>query len=316
MTGFWWGIVFGLAACILIATATVLGVWWERRFSGLIHMRIGPEETGPFGLGQTVLDVVKLLLKEDVTPTHADARVFRIAPFLVFAPVAISLVVIPFAAGWAPVDASVGVLFFLAVPSVAVIGILAAGLSSGNTYATIGGLRGAAQMVSYELPRTLTVLAIVILAGSMQPTEIMAAWEWWWIPLNIIGFVVFFIASIAEVNRGPFDMPEAESELVAGYFADYSGIRWAIFMLAEYGGVVASSLFAAVFFFGAVRWLPGVFGTIALIVVAVLIVTAIIWVKWTFPRMRADQLMATAWKVLTPMALLQLLIVGLVVPWL
>jgi NADH-quinone oxidoreductase subunit H len=316
MTGFVWGMVFGLGASLIIAAATVLGVWWERRFAGRIQMRIGPEETGPIGLLQTVADVLKLILKEDVTPGQADRRIFRMAPFIVFAPVAISLVVVPFTSGWAPVDASVGALFFLAVPSVAVIGILAAGLSSGNTYATIGGLRAAAQMVSYELPRTLSVLALVVLAGTMQPTEMIAAWEWWWIPLNLIGFIVFFIASIAEVNRGPFDLPEAESELVAGYFADYSGIRWAIFMLSEYGGVVASSLFAAVFFFGAVRWLPGAFGTLALIAVAVVLVTTIIWIKWTFPRMRADQLMSTAWKVLTPMALAQLLLVGLVVPWL
>jgi NADH-quinone oxidoreductase subunit H len=316
VTGFLWGIVFGLAASILIATATVLGVWWERRFAGMIQMRIGPEETGPVGLLQTVADVVKLILKEDITPANADPRIFRMAPFIVFAPVAIALVVIPFTQGWAPVDASVGVLFFLAVPSIAVIGILAAGLSSGNTYATLGGIRAAAQMVSYELPRTLAVLAVVVLAGTMQPTEVVAAWQWWWIPLNIIGFLVFFIASIAEVNRGPFDLPEAESELVAGYFADYSGIRWAIFMLSEYGGVLASSLFAAVFFFGALRWLPGAFGTIALIVVTVLLVTTMIWIKWTYPRMRADQLMSTAWKVLTPMALVQLVLVGLVVAWL
>jgi len=316
MTGFLWGIAFGLAASMLIAVATILGVWWERRFAGMIQMRIGPEETGPAGLLQSAADVLKLLLKEDITPARAEARIFRFAPYLVFAPVAISLVVIPYTQGWAPVDASVGILFFLAVPSLAVIGIIMAGWSSGNTYATLGALRGAAQMISYELPRTLSVVAIVILAGSMQPTEVVAAWEWWWIPLNLMGFVIFFIASIAEVNRGPFDLPEAESELVAGYFADYSGIRWAIFMLAEYGGVVASSLFAAVFFFGALRWLPGAFGTISLIVVAFLIMTSIIWVKWTFPRMRSDQLMATAWKVLTPMALVQLLMVGMVAPWL
>jgi NADH-quinone oxidoreductase subunit H len=316
MTGFLYGLAFGLAASLLIAGCTVLGVWAERRVSGRIQMRIGPQETGPAGLLQTVADVIKLILKEDITPTNADTRVFRWAPFLVFSPVAMSLVVIPFAVGWAPVDASVGVLFFLAVPSVAVIGILVGGWASGNTYATLGSLRGAAQMISYELPRTLSVLALVILAGSMQPTEVMAEWRFWWIPLNLIGFVVFLIASIAEVNRGPFDLPEAEGELVAGYFADYSGIRWAIFMLAEYGGVVASSLFAAAFFFGAVKWLPGALGTVALIVVAALLVVFIIWIKWTYPRMRSDQLMSTAWKVLTPMALLQLLIVGVVVPWL
>jgi NADH-quinone oxidoreductase subunit H len=301
---------------MLIAVATILGVWAERKVAGRIQMRIGPQDAGPFGLLQTPADVLKLLLKEDITPTNADARIFRIAPYIVFAPVAMALVIIPYTSGWAPVDASIGVLFFLAVPSVAVIGILVAGWSSGNTYATLGGLRGAAQMISYELPRTLAAISLVVLAGTMQPTQMLAEWRIWWIPLNVIGLIVFFIASIAEVNRGPFDLPEAESELVAGYFVDYSGIRWAIFMLSEYGGVVATALFTSVFFLGVPRWLPGPLGTIALVVVAAAIVVVIIQIKWTFPRMRSDQLMATAWKVLTPMALVQLLIVGVVVPWL
>jgi NADH-quinone oxidoreductase subunit H len=313
---FLWGVIWGLGGAIIIAIAALLGVYLERKVSGRIHMRVGPKETGPAGIFQTLADTVKLILKEDVTPTNADPRLFRLAPFVVFAPIAMSLVVVPYAKGWAPVDASVGLLFFLAVPSISVIGVLSAGWASGNTYATMGGVRGAAQMISYELPRTLTVLAIVILAGSMQPTEVVGAWRIWWIPLNAIGFLVFLIASIAEVNRGPFDLPEAEGELVAGYFADYSGIRWAIFMMSEYGGVIATSLFASAIFFGAHHWLPGDFGIATFILVAVLLMIFMIWVKWTYPRMRPDQLMSTAWKVLTPMALVQLLIIGLVGPWL
>jgi NADH-quinone oxidoreductase subunit H len=316
MSGLAWGALYGLAAGLVIAVAALIGVWGERKVAGRIQMRIGPQELGPFGLLQTLADTVKLVLKEDITPAAADVRVFRVAPLIVFAPIAMSFAIIPYASGFAPLDTSVGILFFMAVPAISVIGVLLAGWSSRNTYATIGGLRAAAQMISYELPRTLSILPFVLLAGSMRPLDIMDEWRWWWIPLTFIAFVVYFISSIAEVNRGPFDLPEAESELVAGYFADYSGIRWAIFMMAEYGGMVAAALFGAVFFFGGYLHLPGVLGIVMLVTVATLLTVAMIWVKWTFPRMRPDQLMGTAWKVLTPMALVQLVIVGAVIPWL
>jgi len=226
------------------------------------------------------------------------------------------LAIIPFVAGWAPLDSSVGMLFFLAVPSLSVIGVLAAGWSSANTYATLGGLRAAAQMVSYEVPRTLSVLSVVVLAGSMRPLDVVEAWQWWWIPVLAIGFLIYLVSSLAELHRGPFDLPEAESELVAGYFADYSGIRWAIFMMSEYGGLVAASLFGAFAFLGGTNGLPHVFGVLALVAKAIVIVTLFMWVKWTFPRVRQDQLMEFAWKVLTPLAILQLVIVGVVVAWL
>ena len=251
-----------------------------------------------------------------ITSPAASVGIFRSAPLIVFTPIAMSFAVIPFAAGWAPLDSTVGVLVFLALPSVSVLGVLLAGWSSRNTYATLGGMRGAAQMVSYEIPRTLAVLAVVVLAGSLRPIDVLDEWRWWWFFATLLAFVVYLIASAAELNRGPFDIPEAESELVAGYFTDYSGIRWAIFMMTEYGAVVAASLFGAAFFLGAHRWLPGNIGIVTFIAVAFAITTFMIWVKWTFPRMRSDQLMSTAWKVLTPMALVQLLLVGLVVPWL
>lgn len=316
MSTFLWGAFFGVAAGLVIAIGALFGVWGERKVSARIQMRIGPNTAGPFGLLQTLADTVKLVLKEDVTPVRADAGVFKFAPFLVFTPIAMGMAVIPFARGWAPLDSSVGMLFYLAVPSLSAIGTLIGGWSSRNTFATIGGIRGAAQMVSYELPRTLSVLSVVLLAGTMRPVAVMDAWQWWWIPLTLLGFLVYFISSIAEVNRGPFDLPEAESELVAGYFADYTGIRWAIFMMSEYGGVVAASLFGAAFFLGGFRLLPGVLGIVAYLLLAVLLIVAMMWVKWTFPRMRPDQLMTTAWKVLTPMALVQLAIVGVVIPWL
>jgi len=316
VTGFVWGLVVGLAAGVIIAVAALLGVWWERKVSAKIQMRLGPQEAGPAGLLQTLADTVKLILKEDITPNQADKTVFRLAPFLVFVPAAASLAVIPFATGWSPFNIASSALFFLAVPALSVIGILLAGWSSRNTYASIGGIRGASQMISYELPRTLSVLSLCLLAGSISTVGIRDAWRWWWIPLTAVGFLVYFIASIAELNRGPFDLPEAESELVAGYFADYSGIWWSIFMMVEYGGMVAASLFGAALFLGGGLGLPGALGAIVFVVLTVLIATAMIWVKWTFPRMRPDQLMGLAWKVLTPMALVQLLVVGVVIVWL
>ena len=312
---FVWGLVVGLGAGLIIALSALIGVWLERKVSAKIQMRYGPQEAGPAGLLQTLADTIKLVLKEDITPTQADRPLFRAAPFLVFVPVASSLAVVPFAAGWAPFNIASSALFFLAVPAISVIGILMAGWASRNTYASIGGVRGAAQMISYELPRTLSVLALCLLAGSISTVGIREAWRFWWIPLNAIGFLVYFIASIAELNRGPFDLPEAESELVAGYFADYSGIRWAIFMMAEYGGIMAASLFGAALFLGGGLGLPGILGGVVFAVLVAVLATAMIWVKWTFPRMRSDQLMSFAWKVLTPMALVQLVLVGLVIPW-
>jgi NADH-quinone oxidoreductase subunit H len=310
------GAVWGLVAGLLIAIAALIGVWWERKVSARIQMRYGPQEAGPSGLLQTLADTLKLVLKEDITPNAADVGIFRAAPFLVFVPIAASIVVIPFAAGWAPFDIQTGALFFLAVPGMGVIGILLAGWSSRNTFASIGAVRAAAQMVSYELPRTLSVLALVLLSGSMSTGTIRAEWRWWWLFALAIGFVVYLIASVAELNRGPFDLPEAESELVAGYFADYSGIRWAIFMMAEYGGMLAASLFGAATFLGGGLGLPGVPGAILFVVFTAVIATAMIWAKWTFPRMRPDQLMSFAWKVLTPMALVQVAVVGVIAVWL
>ena len=316
MIGLLWGLFLGLAAGTIIAVAALFGVWAERKIAGRIQLRYGPQEAGPFGLLQTLADTVKLMLKEDITPDTADRLLFKVAPLIVFVPVAISMVIIPFWNGWAPLDTSVGLLFYLAIPSLSVIGILVAGWSSHNTLATLGGLRGAAQMISYELPRTISVLAVVLLAGSMRPTTVLAAWRWWWIPLLLISMVVFFISSIAELNRGPFDLAEAESELVAGYFADYSGIRWSIFMMVEYGGMLIGGLFIGAVFLGIPAWLPGWWGVFGLIAAVCVTTVLMMWVKWTFPRMRQDQLMSFAWKVLTPLALVQLLIVGLVIPWL
>jgi NADH-quinone oxidoreductase subunit H len=310
------GAAGGLGAGVAIAVAALFGVWGERKVAARVQMRFGPQQAGPFGLLQTLADTVKLVLKEDILPRQADRMPFLRAPLIVFTPTAIAMLAVPLMSGWAPLDSTVGALYFLAVPAVSVIGILMAGWSSGNTYATIGGLRGASQMLAYEVPRTLSVLSVVVLAGSMRPVTMMAQWRWWWLPVLAIGFLVYLTSSIAEMNRGPFDIPEAESELVAGYFADYSGIRWAIFMMTEYGAILGASLFGAAIFLGGSNGLPGVLGLLLILVKAIALIVVIMWVKWTFPRFRSDQLMSMAWKVLTPMAIVQLVIAGVVSVWL
>lgn len=311
-----WGAAGGLGAGMAIAIAALFGVYGERKVAARIQMRYGPQEAGPFGLLQTLADTVKLVLKEDFTPKAADPVLYRRAPLIVFAPIALSLLVVPLTVDWAPLDISVGMLFFLAVPSAGVIGILLAGWASGNTLATLGGMRGAAQMVAYEVPRTLSVLAMVVLAGSMRPTEVMAAWRPWWLALTFVAFLIYMVSSIAEMNRGPFDIPEAESELVAGYFADYPGIRWALFMMSEYAAMLAAALFGSAVFLGGANGVPGVLGGLIIVVKAIVLIIIIMWVKWTLPRFRSDQLMTLCWKVLTPMALVQLLAVGVVTAWL
>ncbi len=309
------GILWGVAGVLVIAGGAVIGVWWERKVAGHIQLRYGPQQIGPAGSLQMLADVPKLLFKEDIVPSGADRPLFKWAPLMAFAPVAAAMAVIPFAAGWAPFDTSVGVLFFLAVPSLEVVAILVAAWAQRNSYAAIGGLRAASQMIAYEVPRTLAVAPLVLLAGSLRPTEVVAAWRWWWLPLLAIAFVVYLIASIAEMNRGPFDLPEAESELVAGYFADYSGMRWAIFMMAEYGAVITASLFAAATFLGAGWPFSGALGVLALIVKTSVLVTVVMWTKWTLPRVRQDQLLRFCWIVLVPATLVQLAIVGVVLPW-
>lgn len=316
MTAYLTGALVGLGAGLAIAVAALFGVWLERKVSARLQLRYGPTELGPAGLLQTLADTVKLVLKEDITPERADVPLFRVAPLLVFVPIAMSLSVIPMTSRFVALDTEVGMLFFLAIPSVSVLGVLLGGWASRNTYATIGSMRGAAQMISYEIPRSLAVLSVALLAGSLRPLQVAGEWRVWWIPVTAIGFVVYVVSSIAELNRGPFDLPEAESELVAGYFADYSGIRWAIFMMAEYGGLLAASAFGAFAFLGGAAGLPGVAGVGLFALEIVALVVLMMWVKWTFPRMRADQLMDVAWKVLTPMALVQLLIVAGVVAWL
>jgi NADH-quinone oxidoreductase subunit H len=317
---------------ILIITIVLGGfaylTLFERRVLARIQVRIGPNRAGPLGLLQPVADGIKLLFKEEFIPDQADKVIFVLAPVLTVVPALILLAVIPFGpdirlfgktysqslAG----NVNVGVLYIMAIASIAVYGITLAGWSSNNKYALMGGLRSAAQMVSYELVLGLAFVGPILLAETMSLDEIIQSQRGlWFIILQPIGFLLFVTASIAEVNRAPFDMPEAEQELTAGYHAEYSGMKFALFFMAEYGKMIVVSFIAATLFLGGYLgpfvdrfpWL----GPVYLIVKVVAILFLMIWVRATWPRIRYDRLMALGWKVLLPLAIANVVVTAILI---
>ncbi len=307
-----------LIGCVVVL-AIVLGIvtyliYFERKVIGWMQGRIGPNRVGPLGLLQSVADVLKLLIKEDIIPANADRALFLVAPVIAFVPSFMVLAVIPYTASHIfTANLNVGLLYYIALSSITILGVVMAGWASNNKYSLMGGMRSAAQMISYEIPLGLSVLGVVMLAGSLNLVTIVQhqstdRFGWYIIP-QIIGFVVFLIAAIAELNRTPFDLPEAESELVAGYFTEYSGFRFAFFMLSEYVYVFAISALATTLFLGGwsgpflPSWLWFAIKTSA-------IIFFLFWVRATMPRMRGDQLMSFAWKVLIPIALFNVVLTG------
>ncbi|MCZ7662445.1 MAG: NADH-quinone oxidoreductase subunit NuoH [Thermoleophilia bacterium] len=291
---------------------TTVFVLVERWISARIQLRVGPRHTGPYGTLQTVADIVKLLMKEDVRPVQADAMAFRLGPMLTAVPAVMSFAVIPFGAPLIMRDLNVGVLYFLAVPGVTAVGLLLAGWASYDNYSFLGGLRSSAQFISYEIPRTLVVVGVAMLAGSLRMSDVLEAQRS--VPFVLLlplGFVVYIVTTLAEINRTPFDIPEAESELVAGYHTEYSGFRWALFFLAEYGALFAASGFAAVLFLGGGNG-PLLPPFVWFLIKTLAIVFLNMWVRWTLPRFRSDQLMRLAWKVFLPLSLVNLVLAGLV----
>lgn len=285
-------------------------ILFERKVIGWIQNRVGPDRVGPWGLLQSVADVLKLLIKEDIIPDKADRTLFKIAPALAFIPAFAVLVVIPFTDSLRFGDFAVGLLYYFAISSMTIIGILLGGWSSNNKYALLGGMRSAAQMISYEIPLVLSVVGVIMTVGSLNLYDIVLAQKKvWFIFPQCIGFIVFLISSISELNRTPFDLPEAESELVAGYHVEYTGFRFAFYMLSEYVYVFAMASLTTVLYLGgwnAPLGLTLIPGIIWFILKFSLIVFFLFWLRATMPRIRLDQLMEFAWKVLIPIAIFNL----------
>jgi len=305
-------ILWGVLRIVLIFSA-VMGLvaymtLMERRFLGFFQLRLGPNRVGPGGLLQPIADGIKLLFKEDMTVSHANRFWFRLAPAIALVSVLACFAVVPASPSIVVADIPVAVLYLLALSSLGVYGILLAGWSSNNTYSLLGGLRAAAQMISYEIPLALSLVGVVVLAGSLSLTDIVKAQVGlWFIVKQPLGFLIFVVALSAETNRTPFDLLECENELVAGYQTEYSSMKFGLFYMAEYAPLLLASFLVTLLFLGG--WngplLPALvwFGIKLFAVFFVFI-----WVRATFPRIRYDQLMMFSWKVLTPLGFLNLLI--------
>ncbi|MCM3726679.1 NADH-quinone oxidoreductase subunit NuoH [Neobacillus cucumis] len=314
------GIFFLLGVVLLLVVLgfVTYGILAERKVMGYMQLRHGPNQLGGrWGLLQTVADVLKLLLKEDVIPKAADRPLFILAPIIAFAPSFMVLATLPFTDKFQFADIGVGLLYYISISGLTVFGMLLGGWASNNKYALLGGMRAAAQMISYEIPLVMSVLGVILLAGSLNLNDIvMQQRHGWFILLQPIGFIVFFIASIAELNRTPFDLPESENELVAGYFVEYAGFRWAFFMLSEYVYVFGMSTLITVVFLGG--WLaPFAFlsfipGAVWFALKFCLIVFIYFWIRSTLPRFRVDRLMEFGWKVLLPIALGNIFLTALI----
>jgi NADH-quinone oxidoreductase subunit H len=307
---------------ILLSSIAVLGfiiamalfmIWFERKIVGHIQSRIGPLHVGKyFGWAQSFADTLKLFLKEDVIPSSADKLIFTIAPIVAFVSSFMVYVTIPFAGNLVAKDVNMGILYIFAVSSFATIGIFMGGWASNNKYSLLGAMRVAAQIVSYEVPLLLSVLGVVMLSETLSLTRIVEAQKHaWYVFYQPVGFFVYFTAGVAEVNRLPFDIPEAEAELVAGFHTEYSGLKWAFFFLSEYANMFIVSSVSTLLFLGG--WLgPFLPGVVWFLLKAFFLMFVMVWVRGTYPRLRVDQMMGFCWKFLLPLAFLNIVLTGLV----
>jgi len=304
-------LIIGLVGVVaFVVVNALLLTWMERKVAGHMQRRIGPKEVGPFGLLQPIADALKLLGKEILTPKKVEKPLYYLAPTLIFIPALTSFVVIPFDAYLQVQDINVGILVILALSSLTVLSILVAGWGSENKYSLIGAIRSVAQNVAYEIPLLLSLLPVVMLTNSLSLKDIVEAQgKIWFVVLQPVAFFIYFIAAVAETNRTPFDLPEAESELVAGYHTEYSGMRFALFFLAEYTNIFIVSAIATTFFLGGYRGplLPGI---LWFFIKSYLLVFVIMWFRWTYPRVRFDQLLNFSWKMLIPLTFVNLIITG------
>ena len=309
------GLTMALVMALVMAACAIVFTWMERKVAGFMQSRYGPMRVGHWhGVAQPVADMLKILQKEDIIPAEADKFLFKVAPLVIFLGSLLAWAAIPFAPGFIAANLDLGLFYIFAVSGLAVIGILMAGWASNNKWALYGAARGAAQIVSYEIPIALAAIPVVMYTGSLNMNDIVYAQQggvtgWFLLrnPFLFLAFLVYFICSIAEVNRTPFDLPETESELVAGYRTEYTGMRFAFFFLAEYANLfLVSCIATAVFLGGWQNPVPGVNVAPGLVFVvkATVLVFLQMWMRWTLPRLRVDQLMYVCWKVMIPLSLL------------
>ena len=313
----WAELAVKLAGC-LVAFLTLPLLVGQLEHNAMAHMqsRLGPMYAGAFhGWAQLVADGVKFAQKEEVVPAAADRTVFRLAPVVQLLPYLLVLVVIPVGPGGQVAEAlDIGVFYAIAIASVGILGTLMAGWASANKYALLGGIRAAAQLMAYELPLVLAASSAAMAAGTLSLPGIVAEWRWWWLPYQGVAAVVFFTAGLAELRRPPFDMPVADSEIVFGPFTEYSGLRFAFFLLAEYAGIVVVCALTVVLFLGGWKgpFLDLQLGWLWTLIKVIGLSFVVIWVRVSYPRLREDQLQRFAWTVLVPLSLAQLLLTGVV----
>jgi len=307
---------FGVILFLVLNLAAILTMA-ERKVSAYIQLRFGPNRVGPRGLLQPAADVFKLFSKENLSPNRADRWIFLAAPIALFIPAAIVWLTVPFAPGAVVADLNIAVVFFIAVTSIGALGVIMAGYGSRSNFSLLGALRGAAQMISYEVPMILSLLGVIMLAGSLSLVDIVNAqaggfWRWYFLP-QFPMFIAFYVAGLAEARRVPFDLPEGESEIVGGFMVEYSGMTWALIQAAEFASMALISAITATLFFGG--WQPpidaldlGSFNWVWFGLKTSLIIFTFQWVRWSLPRLRMDQLMDFGWKILVPATLVWLFV--------
>lgn len=296
----------GILISLVLSVVVLFLIWLERKIAGWMQARLGPMHVGWKGLAQTAADALKLLIKEDVIPAVADRPLFVLAPFLVLVPTMLAYMVLPFSAIWIGYDLPLAALYVIAVSTVTALGVLSAGWGSNNKYSLLGGARAVAQLLSYEIPMVVIILSVVTLTQTMSTVELVRQQAHLWniarfAPVLVPGFLIYLVCALAEVNRAPFDLPEAESELVSGFHTEYSGMRFAFFFLAEFANNFFSAGFAVVLFFGG--WLgPVLPAPVWFTLKTLAVVVLMMWIRWTLPRLRIDQMMGFCWKALVPLS--------------
>jgi NADH-quinone oxidoreductase subunit H len=307
--GFWWHwLVFTVVILTLVLILVMAFIYIERRVLGRMQSRLGPNRTGPFGILQPVADAVKVLLKEDIVPSTADRVVHWLAPLVAFAPALMIFAVVPFGNGWSLIgDLNIGILYVVAISSVSTIGIFMAGWASNNKFSLLGAMRDIAAVVSYEIPLIIAAAGVILLAGSLSLNQIVQQQDIPYVLLQPLGFLIFFLAGCAEINRAPFDLMEADSEIVAGYHTEYSGMKFAMFYLVEYAEALALSSIITTLFLSGWRGplLPAGFW---FLIKVFFVFFLMIWTRTTLPRVRIDQLMTFTWKFLLPLSVTNLVI--------